>query len=70
MPGPQRSARAGYATDAEGQDGIIAGREPTRAAPVLDLQLSLNSYCSSIQDGVGFIIARVFLPASGSSDER
>lgn len=70
------SIRAGYATDAEGQDGVIAGGELTWS-PTLDLRLSLNSYYSGIPDragqsgaymNTGVTITRIFLPAAGSDD--
>lgn len=70
--------RAGYATDAEGQDGIVAGGEVTWS-PSLDLRLSLNSYYSGIPDragqsgaymNTGLTITRVFLPADGPADGR
>ena len=70
--------RAGYATDANGQDGLVAGGELTWS-PTLDLRLSLNSYYSGIPDRAGqsgaymnsgLTITRVFLPPAGSSDAQ
>jgi hypothetical protein len=70
------SVRAGYATDANGQDGVITAGE-LAWSPTLDLRLSLNSYYSGIPDragqsgaymNAGLTITRIFLPTAGSTD--
>jgi hypothetical protein len=70
------SIRAGYATDAEGQDGAIAGGELTWS-PDIDLRLSLNAYYSGIPDragqtgsymNTGLTFTKIFVPSGGQAD--